>query len=102
MNRLHPQLHPVMNEYLKETKQLNEKELPYVLGFITQVLNSSNELHDYLRLLPQSVHHPVQSLIDTCPCRAKKLSDETVDLLQQKNQIPIRLIKQRMVNNLLI
>ena len=102
MNRLHVQLHPVMNEYLKEAKQLNEKELPYVLGFITQILNSSNELHDYLRLLPQSVHHPVQSLIDTCPCKGKKLSDETVDLLNQKNKGPIALIKQRMVNNLLI
>jgi hypothetical protein len=102
MNRLHAQLQPVMNEYLKEAKLLNEKELPYVLGFINQVLNSTNELHDYLRLLPQSVHHPVQSLIDTCPCRSKKLSDETVDLLQQSNQIPIQLMKQRMVNNLLI
>ncbi len=102
MNRLHAQLQPVMNDYLKEAKQLNEKEVPYVIGFITQVLNASNELHDYLRLLPQSVHHPVQSLIDTCPCRGKKLSEETVDLLQQKNQVPIQLMKQRMVNNLLI
>jgi hypothetical protein len=102
LNRLHEQLQPVMNEYLKEAKQLNEKELPYVIGFITQVLNASNELHDYLRLLPQSVHHPVQSLIDTCPCRGKKLSEETVDLLHKKNQIPIQLMKQRMVNNLLI
>lgn len=102
MNRLAIALQPTMLEYLKDVRQLNEKELPYVLGFINQVLNSSNDLHDYLRLLPQSVHYPVQNLIDTCPCRGKKLSDETVALLQNKNQNPINLMKQRMVTNLLI
>lgn len=102
MNRLVLPLQNPMNEYLKEVKQLNEKELPYVLGYINQVLNSSNDLHDYLRLLPQSVHHPMQELISTCPCRAKKLSDETVALLQDKNKTTIQLMKARMVTNLLI
>lgn len=102
MNRLVVQLQPAMNEYLKELKQLNEKELPYVLGFINQVLNSSNELHDYLRLLPPSVHYPIQGLINTCPCLGKKLTEETVALLQEKNLGPIQLMKNRMVTNLLI
>lgn len=102
MNRLLIQLQPAMNDYLREVKQLNEKELPYVLGYINQVLNSSNDLHDYLRLLPQAVHYPLQSLIDTYPCRSKRLSDETVHLLQDKNQSSIKLMKQRMVTNLLI
>jgi hypothetical protein len=102
MNRLVIQLQPAMNEYLKEVKHLNEKELPYVLGFINQVLNSSNDLHDYLRLLPQAVHHPLKKLIDTCPCKSKKLSDETVTMLRDKNQASINLMKERMVINLLI
>lgn len=102
MNRLVIQLQPAMNEYLKELKQLNEKELPYVLGYINQVLNSSNELHDYLRLLPPSVHYPIQGLINTCPCRGKKLPDEAVALIQEKNQNSVQLMKNRMVTNLLI
>lgn len=102
MNRLVIQLQPAMNEYLKELKQLNEKELPYVLGYINQVLNSSNELHDYLRLLPPSVHHPIQGLINTRPCRGKKLPDETVALLKEKNLVSVQLMKNRMVTNLLI
>jgi len=102
INRLVIQLQPAMNEYLKEVKLLNEKELPFVLGFINQVLNSSNELHDYLRLLPQAVHHPLQALINTCPCRGKCLSDETITLLCDKNQASINLMKSRMVTNLLI
>lgn len=102
MNRLVIQLQPAMNEYLKELKQLNEKELPYVLGYINQVLNSSNELHDYLRLLPPSVHRPIEGLVNTCPCRGKKLPDETVALLQEKNLGSVQLMKNRMVTNLLI
>lgn len=102
MNRLVIQMQPAMNEYLRELKQLNEKEMPYVLGYITQVLNSSNESHDYLRLLPPAVHHSIQGLINTGPCRGKKLPDETVALLQEKNLGPVQLMKNRMVTNLLI
>lgn len=100
-NQLLSQLQPDMNAYLKDVKELNEKELPYVLGFINQVLNSSNDLKDYLRLLPDSVHHPVEKLIYTCPCKAKSLSDEAVEQLKEKNQISINLIKQRQVLNLI-
>lgn len=102
MNRLVVQLQGDMAEYLKDLKQLNERELPYVLGYINQVLNSSNDLRDYLRLLPQSVHQPILTLIDTCPCQTNKLSDETVAMLQVKNQNTISMMKSRMVLNLLL
>lgn len=102
LTRLVPQLVPEMDAYLAELKQLNDKEVPYVVGFINQVLNASNDLHDYLRVLPQSLHPPIQKLIESCPCRTKKLSDEQVQELQSKNQRYIDLAKQRMVTNLLI
>ena len=102
MNRLVPQLIPDMEDYLADLKQLNENELPFVLGFINQVLNASNDLHDYLRLLPQSVHQPIEKLIATYPCRAKQLTDEDVDNIQTKNHQSIALMKERMVANLLI
>ena len=102
MNRLVPQLHADMDAYLTEVKLLNDKEVPYVLGFINQVLNSSNNLHDYLRLLPSSVHQPIQKLIDSCPYRTKKLTDEQVQELQARNKQSIDLVKARMVTNLLI
>lgn len=102
MNRLVPQLQTQMDTYLEEMKQLNEHELPYVLGFINQVLNSSNDLHDYLRVFPPSVHQPIQDLIASCPCRTVKLPQDKVEQLQQKNQLPIDLIKKRQVINLLL
>jgi HD superfamily phosphohydrolase YqeK len=39
MNRLTPALQPAMNDLLKEMKQINDKEVPYVIGYINQVLN---------------------------------------------------------------
>ena len=102
MNRLDTRLVPDMNDYLKELKQLNEKELPYVLGYINQVLNASNDLCDYLRLLPDAVHKPVQSLIDSCPYKGKKMPPEAVSFLLEKNQASIDMMRRRMVTNLLL
>ena len=102
LNRLVPPLVPDMETYLTDQKQINDKEIPYVVGFINQVLNASNDLHDYLRVLPQSLHPPIQKLIDSCPYRTKKLTDVEVQEMQAKNQRYIDLVKQRMVTNLLI
>lgn len=101
-NRLVPQLKDSMDEYLADLKQVNEQEVPFVIGFINQVLNASNNLTDYLRILPDSVHYPLEKLIDKCPCRDKKLNDDTVDQLREKNKTSIDMMKARMVTNLLI
>ncbi len=101
-NRLMLQLKPAMDEYLFDLKQLNEKELPFVIGFINQVLNASNDLQDYLHIFPESIHQPLEKLIATCPCQAKQLSDEKIVELREKNQASINMMKARMVTNLLI
>ena len=99
--RLVPALHPEMDQYLADLKQLNEKELPYVLGFITQVLNASNDLQDYLRVLPESIHRPIEELIASCGCRTAQLPPETVEQLKARNAESIAMMKQRLVLNLL-
>jgi hypothetical protein len=102
MNRLMSHLQPDMDAYLSEVKVLNDTELPYVLGFITRVLNSSNELHDYLRVLPDALHRPIKHLIDSCPCRNRKLDDTEVGALQAQGTMAIELMQNRMVTNLLL
>lgn len=101
-NPLLPQFHDEMEEYLKELQELNEKEVPYVLGFINQVLNSSNYFQDYLRLFPEAVHHSIQHLVETCPCKSYILTEEDIQTIQQKNQDAIFLMKQRMAINLIL
>ena len=101
-NRLVPQLKPTMDEYLFELNQLNEKELPFVIGFINQVLNASNNLQDYLRIFPESIHQPLKKLITAWPYQTKQLTDEKIAELREKNQEPINMMKVRMATNLLI
>lgn len=91
-----------MNAYLVELDTLNKTELPYVLGYINQVLNSSDTLPDYLRLLPESVHSAIQHLIGTWPCHTNKLPDAAVQDIRTKNQKALNLMFQRMALNLLV
>lgn len=102
MNRLSPKLISEMDSYLHDLKQINEYEVPFVVGYINKVLNSSNDLHDYLRLLPQSIHPPIEKLIASYPCRTKHLTNEDVQDIQDNNIQSISLIKQRMAINLII
>lgn len=101
MNRLRPEMKPAMDDYLKDLGKLNNTELPYVLGFINQVLNSSNSLQDYFKVLPESVHQPIRDMVAACACKHPKLTPEQVQELLSKNQLPIELMKQRMVLNLI-
>lgn len=101
-NRLVPQLRAQMDEWLADVEALNSKELPYVLGYINQVLNASSDLMDYLRLFPDCAHQTIKKLAETCPCQTKQLSDERVAMMWKQNEAPINLMKQRMVTNLII
>lgn len=102
MDRLHPALHAQMDLYLNDMQQLNEIELPYVLGFINQVLNASNDFVDYLRVLPNSVHRPIDELIASCPCHNSRLSGDQVRQMQEANKVGMELMKKRQVLNLLL
>lgn len=100
-NRLIPQMVALMEAYLFDVREINQKEIPYVLGFINQVLNSTNELHDYLRMLPDAIHAPIDKLIATCPCRTKSLTDLVVQDIVQTNKESLNLLKYRLVRNLI-
>lgn len=99
--RLVPHLHTAMEDYLADIRQVNREEVPFVLGFLNQVLNASNDLQDYLKVLPECLHPPIRKLIDECSCRTEHLDSQKVAELQDKNQLPIDLIKQRLMLNLL-
>lgn len=100
-NRLIPQLRPEMETYLKDIQALNSYEIPYVLGFLSSMLNRTNSLQDYLKILPESVHSPIKQLASTCPCGFAHLTPDQITQLQEKNELPISLMKQRMVLNLI-
>ena len=100
-NRLHPSLQEPFLHLLNEIKTLNEYEVPQVLGLINRVLNSSNNPQDYLKYFPTAIHAPLLKIIGTCPCRIDVLEAERVAKFQQEQAVPISLLKQRLVLNLI-
>lgn len=102
LNRLHPSLRPEMDDYMDEVQRLNNEELPYVLGYINNVLNSSDSLQDYFEAFPESVHKPIMNLLSTCGCREHRMTQEEIEEVQKKNTKAIELMKQRMVLNLIL
>lgn len=101
-NRLDKSLFERMDKYIDTVGDLNQYEMPYVMGFVNQVLNSSDDLMDYLRVFPKLLHSPLQEMIDSCPCKNTKLAPETVADMQHRNHENIELIKQRLAYNLLL
>lgn len=100
--RLHPSLRPEMEAYLQEERDMNEYEIPFVLNTLTQILNASNNVRDYLAILPESVHKPLLELIASSGYRVTDLPPAKVAELQVFNAEGIALIKQRKVLNLLL
>jgi len=99
--RLNHQLAADMDALVEERKRLNLEELPRVMGYLNAVLNATNNLPDILHLLPESIHSPIYRLLVTCPCNSRKLSDAQIAELKKKNEDALRLLKSRMVINLI-
>ena len=97
--QLHPGLIPVVEKFVAEQEQLLEYEQPMVRGYITAVLNSSNSLKDYLRLLPASVHLALADI--TMPDLPATLSESDIDSMNVRYAQHISLLKQRLLLNLL-
>lgn len=101
MNRLHPSLVSDMENYLKEWKALNQEEIFYVMGFISQGLNASNNLQDYLKIFPEPLHQRLRQFSNYPSYCDTHLSQQKIQMIRDKNEKAISLIKQRMVLNLL-
>ena len=102
-NRIHPSLIEEAEAYLLEYKELHDVEIPRVMGYITHVMNSSNRLSDYLKLLPDMLHGTIVHLVEhSSDTDTLHLNSEEVSLMLAKHQDTIQLIKQRMVLNLII
>jgi len=94
-------LHPDMDEYVKELKELNDYEIPMVLGFFTNMLNASNDVQDYLRILPESMHTAFDDWLTVYPSTSTTLTDAQIAEIQARNALPIKLLKGRLFLNLL-
>lgn len=99
---LDPRLHSVMDDFLAEREELNAREMPFVLGFINETLNASDDLQDYMRIFPENLHPPLKEIVNKCLCRQARLSEERVKEIQERNARPMELMRQRLVYNIIM
>jgi len=103
--KLDESLHPIMDEWLIDTDKVTEEEMPYVQGYISQVLNSSKYLPDYLLFLPEVLHEPVIRRMEIYAKKdigkETKLQPWVIAKILEDNKDTIALMKQRMVLNLI-
>lgn len=102
VNWLDSSLFTEMSAYLEEKRVLEEEELPYVIAFMNQVLNSSDSFKDYYKLFPESLHSVLRRLEESCPCRSDLLSATQIERIQRQNVRSVSLMKRRMLTNILI
>lgn len=100
VNRCHKDMAPLMRDYVRDLEKLNQHELPYVMGYINKVLNSSESLMDYFELLPEAVHAPLKKL--SCPCTEHRLKPHQITEIQKTHQSALAKLKMRLVENLLL
>lgn len=98
---LHPSLHQEFDAFLEEFIKLRDEEREPVRNYINQVLNISNNLSDYLKLLPEVVHDPIREAISDDSLNGKGASDKEIKDLLDKNQHIFDLIHMRVMTNLI-
>ena len=99
--RLHKSLYDTMDFLLESKNKFTYGEENIITNFITRVLNSSKNPHDFLKMFPSAVHHVIQDLVDTLPNNLPSIPEEELQAVIQSSQKPIQLMKERMALNLL-
>ena len=102
MLRLSPQLKDEMDAYLHDVKEVHDMEKPYVMGYITQVLNLTCNREDHLSLFPESVHKPILEMRAYSPYGATKLAPHVISEFIEHNEPSLVLMKKRQMLNLLM
>lgn len=101
--RLMPELHTVMDEYIAEGTDIKLNEEPYVLGFFNKMLNLTSSIDDYLAILPDCMHRAIHTLnIEPQFRLPRELSDDQVAQFKQEHASWILLLKKRMVLDLVL
>lgn len=102
MNRLVPALKGEMDSYLVERKETMDIEAAYTVGYITKVLNYSNSVEDYKRLLPECLHKRLNYIDIGGLWLPATISMEDAEAFKNQHSSTLDLIAQRMALNLLL
>lgn len=91
-------LHERMDAWLKEQDNLLDEKV-FISGFLTTVLNASNHMEDYLKILPECLHPALREYPTTSALPA--VGDDVIQRILTRNQNAIQRIKRRLTLNLI-
>lgn len=100
-NRLHPDFREKMDKWIEDRKAVLDYEQVYVKSYITSALNITDNLTDYFKLFPSSLHMILQSESSFPTTGEKALSPETVEEFKTKFKTGLDLLKRRLIQNLI-
>lgn len=106
-NRLHPELHVIMDKLLHDHNKIKNEEEPYILAFFTRALNRSNSIQDYLLMFPDCLHSALnkfttQEWRESTYWVDRELSDEQIAKFKEDHEPWLEKLRNRMMLDLLL
>lgn len=101
VNRLMPELHAEMLEYLTEVSEEIPSEEIRTKGYIQKMLNASDNPADFMRLFPECLLPPVEKENRIHGSSLGLLSEPNIVLLLKETEEAKNIAMQRMVKNML-
>lgn len=101
VNRLAPQLHERMREFLRQRAEILVEQ-PYINGFFRQVVSAGRNYTDYIALTPSVVHQIIHSIKNALPQGEASLDPDEVDAFHIKHHQAMFMVQQRMALNLIL
>lgn len=99
-DRLHTDLYLQMDEYLKNIEDVISFEKPMIMGYITAVLNYSNNPKDYFKLINPFFHSILENQFpDLSHLPDSVLTEADIERFNIKYEKPIELLEQRLTYN---
>lgn len=99
--KLHPELHQAMDEYVNERNHIRDVEQPLIMGFLRLILNHSKDTVEMLKLIPESLQKPLDELLRGLPDGRPRLSTDEVAAIIKAPENCVEALKLRMMRNLL-
>lgn len=96
------EFHIAFDDLLAKRDLISEKEMPLVMGYVTQVLNISNNPHNYLKLLPDTLHKCIRIIAPFSEDVVDTISPARIENIKTVNKEYIDLLKLRLMSNLLL
>lgn len=102
INWLRPELHADMQRLQDEKHEIENLEMPYVLGYLQRVMQVARTQRDYLALIPNVLHAPIKKHATAFANYLEDLPDTEVAAFLQDNDRYLGKLKERMTFNLLL